>query len=1341
MAGQRLFIAIARITNNFSTKSVIGYRLAQVDSELAKVEIKDVPTDSVKSAIMNKVIKIENIALVSGEVTGIQGSLERLPLIMLNGGLVDSESNRLTIAYEIGDAGYRVVAWNGVDKKLRTEEIIGLVNNNIYAGLSNGKIVDRDGMQFISAINGEFKHIAIKKVKSGKITSEDIFNNKKDQIVLKKTVNMASTQAQEEIDFNDTFRLLTESQRKCIETYYTWWTTTTFNSLTRNTNDRLKANPKKMQTLAELRGKDIEWSYGGCVPAGILAENRQAGRIHDYCQLGHKIYNVHRARGVDKEGNRYLIKFGSQCSQDFFDISPEGLRKLVKVSDAMKEEIEFICNTLRDGKIDEEWTLLPFMTQLVDRLITLNSKDYNKAAEQLKILFGDKYPVFLISFRMNNIPFPKSLLELCREYLATEYKIESKIEDRFSKDIDDGLIRFFDNLNKVAIKNVDAIEALKLYNDADFKYRYAKGIWMTVPRYFYFIVESKLEGKYGYDPVNKIGKRGKGRFTQEASYNFEKKVQNFEIVGLKNHDFYDAINALNALGVYYKLGQYLSNRFEEHTKILKDKYNKSDEFIKKDVYPQILENIERNIRNSSPTTIEESDYNFALQGLAIASTIAIKNITYSSYGNLNMPKARGIYYNRIEGVVPIKCNNIHRLLELVKQYRIKIDEVIEESLSDTLKKCERDYQKELEARRIERELEYRKSIVCSNEECKYNSNGSCYYIIKNGVSADFVLNEHNYITKCNKFEDKDPQKARLAARKVEYAERTSRGELDRIEKLRNIYFDTKFIESDYRICYSKIEENESLFSLVINDSIKSDIDIEDTEVLHKIDNLISDITARLSYSGWKVDEMTGNIKWLSTRRNTGNTEPCEDLPLILNREQEPLDLLGIYRMVLGHKEIQKIFIEELEGIESEELKNIRFNRGIKVIRDVEEHKSDMIEILRKVANCIKESYKYFDVKTNKLLAYLPNNTIYDNLLESWMIPSDKLDIVYTNFKEYVDSKSYGKSFINMQRVLALNDNPNSKREALVECANILKGSYSTIDIYSGAIIARKTPLLDEYDQYRIMYKAVVNTNELGINNLASVKLANVFMGQKDFISDGGILILNYVKLLRVAMLDILLYLKDHDKYYSFEDGKVTELKRYDDDEDLLADDSENQKREVIVVNKELKTDLLTLYNDISKELINLDMKNKITGNSIVIADDISSKEKYKNDNDLSFKQVKVVKNAIEQSLQSMGEAGYNFNTDTRKFEVANNKKVYVTVMSNADIKSTDSEEVNWQKKLEDDPKIKAEVDKLLQAIAQGDSRLSTKIANIAFSVKKYGKVSMKQYKYIKEGIEKLEKDK
>lgn len=137
--------AIAAISDGYKT---IGYRLLDTITK----QIKDVPINSIKSALRNKKVQIKNMTIDdAGELVGTNGSLERLTTFV--GGIIQGQAN-LVIINKIKNKGFTIADCYGNIVKMSVKDIR---YKFCGYGLANGKFVYRDGQFFISALEGEFE--------------------------------------------------------------------------------------------------------------------------------------------------------------------------------------------------------------------------------------------------------------------------------------------------------------------------------------------------------------------------------------------------------------------------------------------------------------------------------------------------------------------------------------------------------------------------------------------------------------------------------------------------------------------------------------------------------------------------------------------------------------------------------------------------------------------------------------------------------------------------------------------------------------------------------------------------------------------------------------------------------------------------------------------------------------------------------------------------------------------------------------------------------------------------------------------------------------------------------
>lgn len=140
---------IGRILIN---NQLVGVRL--LDSE--KGQTKDVPVEQIIQFVGSGKVKLENIQVIDNKIVGINGSIERYGVIG------QTQSITILSAIKNGDKveGFKVSDCNGVIKNFRVDDIIKLDEKGIK--VANGRVCERDGKKYLSAINGEYEALDIR---------------------------------------------------------------------------------------------------------------------------------------------------------------------------------------------------------------------------------------------------------------------------------------------------------------------------------------------------------------------------------------------------------------------------------------------------------------------------------------------------------------------------------------------------------------------------------------------------------------------------------------------------------------------------------------------------------------------------------------------------------------------------------------------------------------------------------------------------------------------------------------------------------------------------------------------------------------------------------------------------------------------------------------------------------------------------------------------------------------------------------------------------------------------------------------------------------------------------
>lgn len=162
-------MGIVAIASIYTGNNLIGFRLLDSNS----LSVKDVPTNSIINVISSGKVQIDNLCVENCKLQGSNGSIDRLPKVV-DGKLKGKSA--LTILNKIGEQGYTVSDYKGQVLKLKEEDVIKYSKQN---GISNGKIVEKDGKEFISSIIGEYEKIEIPANKSSASVKTTVNNSNK----------------------------------------------------------------------------------------------------------------------------------------------------------------------------------------------------------------------------------------------------------------------------------------------------------------------------------------------------------------------------------------------------------------------------------------------------------------------------------------------------------------------------------------------------------------------------------------------------------------------------------------------------------------------------------------------------------------------------------------------------------------------------------------------------------------------------------------------------------------------------------------------------------------------------------------------------------------------------------------------------------------------------------------------------------------------------------------------------------------------------------------------------------------------------------------------------------
>lgn len=141
-----LMIAVIGST---STEKELGFRILDTSTW----RIADYKADEIYSGLSNGRLSISNLETKAfGRLQGSNGSLSRYPHIGVDAKPIYN-GNVLTIIGELGDVGYIVTGFDGSIKRVIKNQVIAYCKK---FGVSNGKVITRNGESYISPIKGNY---------------------------------------------------------------------------------------------------------------------------------------------------------------------------------------------------------------------------------------------------------------------------------------------------------------------------------------------------------------------------------------------------------------------------------------------------------------------------------------------------------------------------------------------------------------------------------------------------------------------------------------------------------------------------------------------------------------------------------------------------------------------------------------------------------------------------------------------------------------------------------------------------------------------------------------------------------------------------------------------------------------------------------------------------------------------------------------------------------------------------------------------------------------------------------------------------------------------------------
>ena len=594
---------IAQVVDSYN--KVMGYKL--FDSDAGDTMVVDL--NQIKTVLTKQPELIQNARLVNGMLSGTNGKLDRYPRVNKNGALVSGDKSPLVVLNKIDNVGYTVVDFKGQTARISNEKAVEYAKEH---GIANGKVVTQDSIEFISSISGEYDTVKLAPSKAGANTRVNIpIRIGGDAASVAKHT---AEDIQTEMEYNDVFQAMSMEQRSVLKQYYTWYTVDAYQKMAKNV--RLNLAPGKAEKLAQLRGTD-KWEFAG------INDSYMEGNFKAHCELGHRLryeyfaipegvldenhsvktydrINYRRAKRdtVQELREAGAIVFGEQCAGDFFNISPEDMKKLVKIRTTMSDEISLMSNILTNHLEESYKSKCKLLYQVIAKLG--NTENVIKA-------FGDNVGYTLLAFMKAAMPFPMSLVILAADQARKDKETFYTTVFPEYKDI----IKVMLNAGKDTINSPNALAA--------------GGCLLE------FIAEYTLEGDYQYDPTtDEQGiRKDIGRYNKDTRAKRDAEVTSFILNTSVNvkilKDIQVLLNYFKAFSFYYKVAG-AAQLVYANTSVLNTEYNKINKLAK-----MLGNDATSNTTREADKEKYDIDYDDVAIAMFISSVSFMKNETESFY--------------------------------------------------------------------------------------------------------------------------------------------------------------------------------------------------------------------------------------------------------------------------------------------------------------------------------------------------------------------------------------------------------------------------------------------------------------------------------------------------------------------------------------------------------------------------------------------------------------------------------------------------------------------------------------------------------------------------------------
>lgn len=175
---------------NNSKADITGFRLLDSDSG----QVMDQTYQAVYSVLTQGKVEIQGIKLDRHKgLVGSNGAFSRYPSFVVG----KTAGQSVIIIGSYGNVGYKIANCNGQMVDIKSEDLIRKSLGK-ECKIANGKVVDKDGSQFISAISGSYDNLGTPKIKRQPVKKKSVQTERKPVQVERKQVQYQKKQVQAE---------------------------------------------------------------------------------------------------------------------------------------------------------------------------------------------------------------------------------------------------------------------------------------------------------------------------------------------------------------------------------------------------------------------------------------------------------------------------------------------------------------------------------------------------------------------------------------------------------------------------------------------------------------------------------------------------------------------------------------------------------------------------------------------------------------------------------------------------------------------------------------------------------------------------------------------------------------------------------------------------------------------------------------------------------------------------------------------------------------------------------------------------------------------------------------